>query len=147
MSMMSDATSHRPYEIPILGRCVLRVYVQSGLDLELAENAGQPAIHIAQPLAIVTENDPLLNMRNAETPTYGKVIVCGSDLRLGRRLQIVFVPGVWFRAEPEPPASGTWGPAGSKGLILICMPGSEIALWFGRHRLPDARTAVSPAAN
>jgi hypothetical protein len=36
--------------------------------------------------------------------------------------------------EPQAPASGTWGPLGSKGLILVCMPGGEIAIWFGVRR-------------
>lgn len=146
MSTMSNGPSPRQYEIPILGRCVLRVFVQSGLDMELAEDAGQTAIQIAGPLAVVAENDPLVTPRNAETPAYGKVIVRGNDQRTERRLQIVFAPGVWFRAEPSPPESGTWGPAGSKGLIVISMPGSEIALWFGRRRRPDL-AAVSPAAS
>jgi hypothetical protein len=112
----------------------MRVYVQSGCDLQLAGEGEDPAIQIADPLAIVTENDPLVKLQDSDAPSFGKVIVCGDDLRTNRRLQIVFASGIWFRVEPQPPAKGTWGPTGSKGLILICMPGSEIALWFGRYR-------------
>jgi hypothetical protein len=132
--MLADEPSFRHYEIPIRSRCVLRVFVQSGCHLQLAEEGAEAAIQIADPLAVVTENDPLLNLQDADVQSFGKVIVCGHDLRVSRRLQIVLNPDIWFRVEPQPPASGTWGPAGSKGLILVCMPGSEIALWFGRYR-------------
>jgi hypothetical protein len=134
MCMLTEDVSHKHYEIPIRSRCVLRVFVESGCHLQLAEEGAEAAIQIADPIAVVTENDPLLGVSEREGQSFGKVIVCGNDLRVGRRLQIVLVPGTWFRVEPQAPASGSWGPAGSKGLILVCMPGSEIALWFGRYR-------------
>jgi len=134
-SLWAAAADPGAYEIPIRGRSVLRVYVESGFDLQLCDEGEETTIRIAGPLAIVTENDPLLSVSAvAEAPSLGRILVCGQDLRQERRLQVMFFPGVWFRVEPQRPPAGVWGPAGSKGLILVCTPGGEIALWFGRHR-------------
>jgi len=132
-----SATAVNPgaYEIPIRPRSVLRVYVESGFELELCADGEETAIRIAGPLAIVTENDPPLTTSTAaEPPSLGRILICGQDLCQARRLQVMFFPGVWFRVEPQRPATGVWGPAGSKGLILVCTPCGEIAIWFGRHR-------------
>jgi len=73
---------------------------------------------------------------------FGKIVVSGNALRAERRLlDIVFHPGVWFQVEPSY-ESGTWGPYGSKGLIVICMPRSEMAVWFGMKSLRSGDVAI-----
>lgn len=128
------------YEIPIQSRSVSRVYVESGFDLRIFDDGSETTIRVEDPLAVVTENPrPLQKMEveDAMTPAFGvfgKIVVSGNALRKEKRvLEIVFHPGVWFWVEPEYKPEG-WGPYGSKGLILICMPGSEMAVWFGVRR-------------
>ena len=121
------------YEIPIRSRSVLRVYVESGFDLQLCDEGEETAIFIAGPLAIVTENDPLPAAGAAEPLPLGKILVCGQDLCQTRRLQVMFFPDVWFWVEPQRTPAGVRKPSGSKGVIQVCTPGGEIAIWFGRR--------------
>ncbi len=123
------------YEIPIQSRSVSRLFVQSGFDIQMFEDGSETTIRIDNPIAVVTENPrPLVRMEDELIPSmgvYGRIVVSGSALRASARtLDIVFHRGVWFWVEPkyEPEA---WGPYGSKGLIIVCMPGSEMAVWFG----------------
>lgn len=125
------------YEIPIQSRSVSRLFVQSGFDMEFFDDGSETTIRIDSPIAVVTENPRPLAKMEAEdelTPAlglYGRIVVSGSALRAApRTLDIFFHPGVWFQVEPEyKPES--WGPYGSKGLIIVCMPSSEMAVWFG----------------
>ena len=137
---MAAASGFEPYEIPIRSRSVLRVYVGGGFNLQLAENeADETAICIANPLAIVTENDPLVGLSGpAGTASFGKIVVSGRELCESRRLQIIFLPGVWFRVEPSDGTGNGWGPPGSKGLIRVCMPNGEMAIWFGLRKARSA---------
>lgn len=128
------------YEIAIQSRSVSRIYVESGFDLKIFDDGSETTIRVEDPLAVVTENPRPLHKLEAEdalTPAlgvFGKIVVSGSALRKGARLlEIVFHPGVWFWVEPRYEPEG-WGPYGSKGLVLICMPGSEMAVWFGMKR-------------
>lgn len=140
------------YEIPIQSRSVSRLYVQSGFDIQIFDDGSETTIRIDDPLAVVTENPrPLARMESEELMlpslgVFGKIVVSGSAMRRGSRmLEIVFHPGVWFWVEPnhEPASSG---PFGSKGLILICMPGSEMAVWFGARKPASIRDAYDTAA-
>jgi hypothetical protein len=123
------------YEIPIQSRSVSRLFVQSGFDIQMFDDGTETTIRIDNPIAVVTENPrPLVRLEDELIPAmgvYGRIVVSGSALRAARRmLDIIFHSGVWFQVEPryEP---DSWGPYGSKGLIVICMPGSEMAVWFG----------------
>ncbi|HYG98607.1 MAG TPA: DUF6188 family protein [Terriglobales bacterium] len=145
---MERALANAPdrYEIPIQSRSVTRLYVQSGFDLQIFEDASETTIRIDDPIAVVSENPkPLAKLESDDglTPSlgvFGKIVVSGSALRRDERmLEIVFHPGVWFWVEPTHEQS-EWGPYGSKGVILICMPGSEMAVWFGIRR-PASVTA------
>jgi len=133
--MVAATQSLSHYEIPIRSRSVLRVYVGAGFNLQLADSdADETAICIANPLAIVTENDPVAGLSGpASTTSFGKILVSGRELCEARRLQIMFLPGVWFRVEPSDGVN-SWGPPGSKGLIRICMPNGEMAIWFGLRK-------------
>lgn len=139
---MERALANAPdrYEIPIQSRSVTRLYVQSGFDLQMFEDASETTIRIDDPIAVVSENPrPLAKLESEDSfvpslGVFGKIVVSGNALRGDRRmLEIVFHPGVWFWVEPQYEQNG-WGPYGSKGLILICMPGSEMAVWFGVRR-------------
>ncbi len=123
------------YEIPIRSRSVSRLYVQSGFDIEFVDQGAETAIRIAEPIAVVTENsDPLLRHGGGPKPhACGRIVVSGSALRNGRVLDIVFDPDVCFWVEGES-AGKTWGPYGSRGLVLVCMPTGEMAIWFGPRR-------------
>jgi hypothetical protein len=126
------------YEIPIQSRSVSRVFVQSGFDIQMFEDGTELTIRIESPIAVVTENPrPLVRMEDELIPAmgvYGRIAISGSALRSETRmLDIIFHSGVWFQVEPKyQPES--WGPYGSKGLIIICMPGSEMAVWFGMRK-------------
>lgn len=139
---MERALAHASdrYEIPIQSRSVSRVYVESGFDLKIFDDGSETTIRVEDPLAVVTENSRpphRADMEDALTPgcgVFGRIVVSGSALRKEKRvLEIVFHPGVWFWVEPSYQPEG-WGPYGSKGLILICMPGTEMAVWFGVRR-------------
>jgi Family of unknown function (DUF6188) len=128
------------YEIPIQSRSVSRLFVRTGFDISMFEDGCETTIRIEDLIAVVTENPrPLVKLEAEDglTPAlgvFGKIVVSGNALRAERNtLDIAFYPGVWFQVEPKyEPAS--WGPYGSKGLIIICMPGSEMAVWFGMKR-------------
>ncbi len=134
MRGLEVAASDR-YEIPILSRSVSRLYVQDGFDIEFIDEGTETTIRIAEPLAVVTENsDPLLRRGGGPKPrACGRIVVCGSALRSGRALEISFDPDVCFWVEAEASAK-TWGPYGSKGLMLVCMPSGAMAIWFGPKR-------------
>ncbi len=127
------------HEIPLQSRSVSRLYVDAGVDIQFFEDGSETAIRIDGPLAVVTENPrPFRRFDDEESYTpamgvFGKIVVSGSALRKERMLEVVFHPGVWFQVEPQPNPDG-WGPAGSKGVVIVCMPGSEMAIWFGPRR-------------
>jgi hypothetical protein len=140
------------YEIPLQSRSVSRLYVQSGFDIQIFDDGSETTIRIDDPLAVVTENPrPLAKMdyEDSMLPTlgvFGKIVVSGSALRRGTRmLEIVFHPGVWFWVEPNHDPNG-WGPFGSKGLVLICMPGTEMAVWFGVRKTATLNEAYEASA-
>jgi hypothetical protein len=144
---MDSALANMPdrYEIPIQSRSISRLYVQSGFDIQIFDDGPETTIRIDDPLAVVTENPrPLAKMESEDAMlpslgVFGKIVVSGSAMRRGARmLEIVFHPGVWFWVEPNHDPN-TWGPYGSKGLVLICMPGGEMAVWFG-VRKPNGMT-------
>ncbi len=125
------------YEIPIQSRSVSRLFVQSGFDIQMFEDGAETNIRLRNPIAVVTENPrPLVRMEAEDNfmpvlGVYGKIVISGEGLRSGEKtLEIMFHPGVHFWVEPRHTAE-SWGPYGSKGLIIICMPGSEMAVWFG----------------
>ncbi|MFB3815227.1 MAG: DUF6188 family protein [Terriglobales bacterium] len=136
MAGLAVAPSDR-YEIPILSRSVSRLYVQSGFDIQFVDKGEVPTIRIADPIAVVTENSNLLarSTRPLEQRSFGRIVVRGSAMRAGSALEIVFDPDVWFWVEAEHTSEAdAWGPYGSRGLMLVCMPGREMAIWFGRKR-------------
>lgn len=140
----SVASAPDRYEIPIQSRSVSRVFVQSGFDLKISEQEAEVAIRIENPIAVVTENPrPLARAEDELIPAlgiYGRIVVSGSALRAdSRTLDIVFHPTVGFWVEPHYEA-GAWGPYGSKGVIVVCMPGSEMAVWFGQKGLRSEPT-------
>lgn len=150
---MDRALANAPdrYEIPIQSRSVSRLYVQSGFDIQIFDDGSETTIRIDNPLAVVTENArPLARIQSEDLMlpslgVFGKIVVSGSAMRNGSRLlEIVFHPGVWFWVEPNHESSSS-GPFGSKGLILICMPGSEMAVWFGVRRSANMRDAYEAA--
>lgn len=136
---MHRALTHAPdrYEIPIRSRSVTRVYVESSFDIQFFESGAETAIRIENPLAVISESERgPVHLREDEFAyantlgTYGKVVVSGTALRKARMLEVVFNEGVWFHVEPAIVAT-EWGPQGNKGLLLICMPSGELAVWFG----------------
>ncbi len=125
------------YEIPIQSRSVSRLFVQSGFDIQLFDDGSETTIRIDNPLAVVTENPRPLVRLAAEDEyvpalgVYGKIVISASAVRAGEKMiEIVFHRGVRFWVEPRYTPEA-WGPYGSKGLIIICMPGSQMAVWFG----------------
>jgi hypothetical protein len=129
------------YEIPIRPRSVSRVYVDSGFDLEFFDHTGQTGVRIENPIAVVTENPRLLVRRDgSEESPFGKIVVSSTALRSGKVLEIVFAPGVRFWVQPHMDADA-WGPYGTQGLVVVCLPGSEMAIWFGRKK-PASLAAV-----
>ncbi len=133
----SVASVSGAYEIPIQSRSVSRLFVQSGFDIQMFEGDTETTIRIENPIAVVTENPrPIVRLEAEESfmpalGVYGKMSISGDAMRGDRRtLEIMFHPGVRFWVEPRY-VPESWGPYGSKGLIIICMPGSEMALWFG----------------
>ena len=125
------------YEIPIQSRSVSRLFVQSGFDIQLFEDGSEATIRIDNPIAVVTENPrPLVRLASEDEyvpalGVYGKIVISASGVRAGEKtIEIVFHRGVRFWVEPRY-TPDAWGPYGSKGLIVICMPGSEMAVWFG----------------
>lgn len=125
------------YEIPIQSRSISRLFVQSGFDIRMFEDGSETAIRIDNPIAVVTENPRPLIRLEAEDEfmpalgVYGKIVISGDALRSDTKtIEIIFHQGVRFWVEPRYMPE-TWGPYGSKGLIIICMPGSEMAVWFG----------------
>lgn len=136
---MERALANAPdrYEIPIQSRSISRLYMQSGFGIQIFDDGAQTTIRIQEPIAVVSENPkPLarLQAEDAFSPAFGvfgKIVISGDSLRRGHRVvEVVFNPGVWFWVEPKRNPD-EWGPFGSKGLLLICMPGSEMAVWFG----------------
>jgi hypothetical protein len=126
------------YEIPIRSRSVTRVYVESNFDIQFFDAGGcESAVRIDNPLAVVSESErPATRIREDEQlygnalGVFGKIVVSGTALRKGRMLEVMFNEGVWFHVEPAHMAEEE-GPVGSKGLLLICMPNGQLAVWFG----------------
>jgi hypothetical protein len=126
------------YEIPIRSRSVTRVYVESNFDIQFFDAGGcESAVRIDNPLAVVSESErPATRIREDEQlygnalGVFGKIVVSGTALRKGRMLEVMFNDGVWFHVEPAHMAEEE-GPVGSKGLLLICMPNGQLAVWFG----------------
>ncbi len=125
------------YEIPIQSRSVSRLFVQSGFDIQLFDDGSETTIRIDNPLAVVTENPrPLVRLASEDEyvpalGVFGKIVISASAVRAGEKtIEIAFHHGVRFWVEPRYTPEA-WGPYGSKGLIIICMPGSEMAVWFG----------------
>ena len=125
------------YEIPIRSRSVTRVYVESNFDIQFAEAGSESAVRIENPIAVVSESEgPVTHLRADEVRygnsmgVFGKVVVSGTALRKGRMLEVMFNDGVWFHVEPAHMAEED-GPIGTKGLLLICMPNGQLAVWFG----------------
>jgi hypothetical protein len=94
-------------------------------------------VRIDNPLAVVSESErPATRIREDEQlygnalGVFGKIVVSGTALRKGRMLEVMFNEGVWFHVEPAHMAEEE-GPVGSKGLLLICMPNGQLAVWFG----------------
>ncbi len=139
-----SAVAPERYEIPIRSRSVSRLYVQSGFDIQIIEHDAETRIRVADPIAVVTENsDPLLRQAGGPEPrSFGRIVVSGSALRAGSALEVVFDPDVWFWIEAEHTGK-TFGPYGSKGLMLVCMPSGEMAIWFGTR---PSRTTEIPVA-
>lgn len=137
------------YEIPIQSRSVSRLFVQSGFDIQLFDDGTETTIRIDNPIAVVTENPrPLVRLAAEEEyipalGVYGKIVISASAVREGEKtIEIAFHRGVRFWVEPgyTPEA---WGPYGSKGLIIICMPGSEMAVWFGMKNSMQLATELT----
>ena len=94
-------------------------------------------MRIDNPIAVVSENErPLNHIRSDEQAwgntlgVFGRIVVSGTALRKGHMLDVVFNEGVWFQVEPAHMAEED-GPEGNKGLLLICMPNGQLAVWFG----------------
>jgi hypothetical protein len=125
------------YEIPIRSRSVTRVYVESNFDIQFFDAGSELAVRIDNPIAVVSENErPMMRIRDDEHAygntlgVFGRIIVSGTALRKGRMIDVVFHDGVWFQVEPAHMAEED-GPMGNKGLLLICMPNGQLAVWFG----------------
>jgi hypothetical protein len=135
---MSGALAYQPdrYEIPLHSSSVSRLYVESGCDLYICADGPDTAIRIAGPIAVVTENPRALvdfHDQSLAPRTFGKIVVSRGGLCHERQLDILFDSHVWFWVEPHC-RDNVWGPRGSKGLVIICMPSGELALWFGLYR-------------
>jgi Family of unknown function (DUF6188) len=125
------------YEIPIRSRSVTRVYVETNFDIEFMDAGSESAVLIDNPIAVVSENErPATHIRADEQVygntigVFGKIVVSGTAFRKGRMLEVMFNDGVWFHVEPAYMAEED-GPLGNKGLLLICMPHGQLAVWFG----------------
>ena len=125
------------YEIPIRSRSVTRVYVESNFDIQFFDAGSESAVRIDNPIAVVSENErPVTRIREDEQlygnalGVFGKVVLSGTALRKGRMIEVMFNEGVWFHVEPAHMAEEE-GPIGNKGLLLICMPNGQLAVWFG----------------
>lgn len=136
MFMGLDSAPDR-YEIPIRSRSVTRVYVETNFDIQFFDAGSESAVRIDNPIAVVSENErPLNHIRSDEQAwgntlgVFGRIVVSGTALRKGRMLDVVFNEGVWFQVEPAHMAEEE-GPLGNKGLLLICMPNGQLAVWFG----------------
>ena len=137
MSQGLEVYSDR-YTIPIRSRSVTRVYVESNFDIQFFDAGSESAVRIDNPIAVVSENQggTRVNIRADEVQygntlgVYGRIVVSGTALRKGRMLDVIFNEGVWFQVEPAHMAEED-GPDGNKGLLLICMPGGQLAVWFG----------------
>jgi hypothetical protein len=128
------------YEIPLRPRSSSRVYVDSGFDLQFFDDAGQTGVRIDNPIAVVTENPrPILRKEDAGDGILGKIIVSSTALRKGKVLEILFSPGVCFWVEPHVVEEVGWGPYGIQGQIVVCLPGSEMSIWFGRSKRAPMR--------
>ena len=143
---MSMGLSFAPdkYEIPIRSRSVTRVYVESNFDIEFLDAGSESAVLIDNPIAVVSENErPLTRIREDEflygnnMGVFGRIVVSGTALRKGRMLEVTFNEGVWFQVEPAHMAEEE-GPLGNKGLLLICMPSGQLAVWFGVRKREQA---------
>jgi hypothetical protein len=122
------------YEIPIRPRSVSRVYVDTGFDLQFFDDAGQTGVRIENPIAVVTENPrPVPRRDGVEDTALGKIVVSSTALRKGRVLEIMFASGVRFWVEPHADEDG-WGPYGIQGQVIVCLPGSEMCIWYGRPK-------------
>jgi hypothetical protein len=139
MSLGHELAADR-YEIPIRSRSVTRVYVESNFDIQFFDAGSQSAVRIDNPLAVVSENErPMTRIREDEhvygntMGVFGSILVSGTALRKGRMLEVMFNDGVWFQVEPAHMAEEE-GPLGNKGLLLICMPNGQLAVWFGVRR-------------
>ncbi len=125
------------YEIGIRPRSVSRVYVDSGFDLEFFDDAGHTGVRIENPIAVVTENPKPVVRRDGTEECFGKIIVSSSALRKSRILEVAFAPGVRFWVEPHRDGE-SWGPYGTQGHIIVCLPGMEMSIWFGRSKRSQA---------
>jgi hypothetical protein len=147
---MNTALSRYPdrYEIPLRPRSVSRVYVDTGFDLQFFDDAGQTGVRIENPIAVVTENArPLARKEAREDGALGKIVVSSTALRKGKVLEIMFAAGVRFWVEPHADEQ-EWGPHGIQGHIVVCLPGSEMGIWFGRPKHPALPVALeAPARN
>ncbi len=135
---MSTSVSRYPdrYEIAIRPRSLSRIYVDSGFDLQFFDDGGSTGVRIENPIAIVTENPrPLPRKDGSEEEPLGKILVSATSLRKGKVLEILFAAGVRFWVEPNAHEEG-WGPYGIQGQIIVCLPGSEMAIWAGRPKRP-----------
>ncbi|MGE0404823.1 MAG: DUF6188 family protein [Candidatus Korobacteraceae bacterium] len=145
---MSIALSRYPdrYEIALRPRSISRVYVDTGFDLQFFDDAGQTGVRIENPIAVVTENPrPLPRRDGTEEAPMGKIVVSSTALRKGKVLEILFAPGVRFWVEPHADENG-WGPYGIQGQVIVCLPGSEMTLWFGRPKRAVMPAMLEPAA-
>ena len=126
------------YEIPIFARSISRVYVASGFDIEFVAGDSETAIRVADPLAVVTESPrPLIRTQPAESVAsslvLGKIIVRGAAVREERMIEVSFSAGVRFWVEPQGEISD-FGPLGTNAVMVLCMPGSQMAVWFGKKK-------------
>lgn len=140
-SVMDDPNC---YEIPIRSRSVSRVFVASDFGLELTEDGRGSSVRIENPLAVVTERaGRALDTAAAEgmgpaLGVYGKIVVSCAGLRNGGKgVEVMFHPGVTFWVEP----AGSLGEPicyAGRGLVLLCTPKGQIALWVGMRSTAHA---------
>lgn len=135
------------HEISIQSGSVTRIYVASSFDVQFVQDDAVAAVRIANPLAVVVEHTrPKINLRGDEflravdLGVFGNIVISGDKLRVDRTLEVVFFDGVLFWVEPLAEATAT-GPMGNKGLLLISMPGNDLAVWFGSKRKRAAKVA------
>jgi len=65
--------------------------------------------------------------------------------RKGKVLEIMFAPGVRFWVEPHADEDG-WGPYGIQGQVIVCLPGSEMCIWYGRPKRAAMPVMLDSAA-